>query len=131
MGHSRRSDKNSELMLVKLPSIDDAWENTHEGGLAFYFCVTVENHDNDRCICIPGESFKWEQPDVCFNFGYQKPIYLDCGMLIGSTGQSLFNDFTGEYFRPKYRDLTKEGKNLYNMLKKLYGKVDIVTKLDT
>jgi len=126
--YHRRENYTPELMLVNLPK--EGYTDTNEGGLAFDF-VIPQLKNNNRCCCIPGESFMWIRPDCCLNRKLDKEDIIDGGMLIGSTGQSLWSDFKGEYFRPKYKDLTDTGKKLYDLLKGIYGEVLIITKLDT
>jgi hypothetical protein len=138
--HHRHEDFNGNPMLVELPK--EGYENTGEGGLAFYFIVP-KLKNGDRCVCIPGGGTSWGYPDVVIYPSKYKsypeydkrdeyvPMPIDAGLLIGSTGLSLWNDFKGEYFHATFSSLTNEGKALYTQLKKMYGKVDIVTLLDT
>jgi hypothetical protein len=127
--YHRREDYTPELMLVNLPK--DGYTSTGEGGLAFYFVIPSKEFNNDRRCCLPGESFEWIEPECCLHRLFLKNQPLDGGLLIGSTGLSLWSEFKGEYFRPEYKDLTDTGKQLYKLLKQLYGQVFIVTKLDT
>lgn len=123
-------------MLIKLPESED-WCNTHEGGLSFYFIVRC---DEKRTVCLAGFPITFGYGvDVCltreFRTSWDKgPKFriIDAGLLIGSTKKSLCHKNKG-YFRPKKKDLTEKGKELYNILEYLYGQgnVKIVTLLDT
>ena len=123
-------------MLVKLPIIGEGWEDTGEGGLAFFLCVRQKSEYNEkRQVCIAGEIF-WPKQDVCLNRKYDVDnddglLPIDAGLLIGSTGYSLYSNFRGGYFQPTYEDLTPLGQKLYKLLKQIYGDIDIVTLLDT
>jgi hypothetical protein len=148
MTYHRREDFSGKPMLVTLPT--DGYENTGEGGTAFYFVIPLLKEGN-RCACIadclfwgytdcviyPSNKYdsypKIKQPyqGSKLEFDYYAPMKIDGGLLIGSTGLSLFSEHYGEYFHATYESLTVEGKKLYNLLKKLYGKIDIVTLLDT
>lgn len=122
-------------MLVNLPSSDD-WHDTGEGGLAFFFCVKQKaKYEEKRQACIAGEIF-WPKQDVCFNHEYDVDNHdgllpIDAGLLIGSTGYSLYSDSKGTYFQPEFKDLTPLGQKLYKLIKQIYGDIDIVTLLDT
>ena len=122
-------------MLVDLPT--NGYVETGEGGLAFYLVVKSKwqpknGRKEDRCVCIPGSGAIWQAPDVCLTRGYYNEAQVDAFLLIGSTKKALrWNRFSGKYFCASYSDLTDEGKVLFDILKKLYGEVDIVTLLDT
>lgn len=133
-------NKIAKPMMVKLPEMGDLWTDSGEGGLAFYFVVKKNNYENDRCVCIPGGTPMWGETDVVL-FPHDKeynryqyndhPLHVDCAMLIGSTKLSLWNEHEGEYFHAMPNTLTPDGELLYEMLKQMYGQVDIVTLLDT
>lgn len=142
----RKSSSIGNPMLVKLP--ERGYENTGEGGLAFFFVVKSNPPSQDRQACITGGPLWplqdcqikprgwpwWERKERDGHPTGTDKIYgepIDAGLLIGSTGLSLFSDGTGEYFTPKVSDLTSEGKRLYHTLKRIYGDVTIVTLLDT
>lgn len=117
-------------MLVELPSGDD-WVDTGEGGLAFFLLVPLKEDGIQRQICIAG-GIRWPRQDVAFpSRWWEGDEGLDAGLLIGSTGQSLWSEGLGKYFMPSLANLTEEGKQLYWLLKRLYGDVQIVTLLDT
>jgi len=132
----RRVKSEGNPMMVKLPTDREVWKNSSEGGLAFYLLVPKKfaaktYKDLRLACCVTGVA--WPKQDVCFNHRYDKKdgIVIDAGLLIGSTGESLWSDFSGDYFQPKLEDLTDSGKQLYRTLKDIYGHVDIVTLLDT
>ncbi len=132
----RHNENVGSPMLVRLPS--DGYEDTGEGGLAFFLLVYKKD---GRQTCLAGDIFfplqncqikpKRNLGDIDFSSLWQYSQYIDAGLLIGSTGLSLWSDFKGEYFCPTVDDLTPEGKRLYHTLKRLYGEVTIVTLLDT
>ena len=145
--YHRREAYSGVPMLGKLPKVvedpKDGYYNSGEGGMAFFFCV---KEGNRKACCVEGP--RWGVQDVCFNRSYCVPeeyrkaypedyydrwhMILDCGMLIGSTGLSLWSKKDGN-FKATFKDLTADGKALYRSLEKLYGKgsIDIVTLLDT
>ena len=140
---TRRSNAVGNPMLVNLPQ--QGYEDIGEGGLAFFFIIRQKPFEERRQVCIAGDIF-WPlqncqlRPRTWPHF-LRKNHYLidvaklvepiDGGLLIGSTGQSLWSDTKEEYFVPKVSNLTSEGKRLYHALKRLYGEVTIVTLLDT
>lgn len=120
-------------MMVNLPN--EGWHDTGEGGLAFFLCVkTKAEYKDRRQACLAGEII-WPYQDVCLTPYYDhkndEGIAIDAGMLIGSTGYSLYSDYRDQYFQPTFDDLTPQGQKLYKLLKTIYGEVDIVTLLDT
>ncbi len=133
---TRHIDSSGDPMLVKLPMKEEGgWQNSREGGLAFYFLIPKKPYEKDRCACIPYGTPMWGGVD-CLIYPHKKvyeafehPIEVDGAILIGSTGLSLWDG--SEHFHATYKSLTDEGKHLYNILKKLYGTVDIITLLDT
>lgn len=127
----RRSNTVGNPMLVKLPI--EGYENTHEGGMAFYLVIRCKDKPySNRQTCIAG-CLVWPQQDCLLKpqATLDRRQLIDGGLLIGSTGQSLWKESGGFYFIATLKDLTPEGKRLYHTLKRLYGKVDIVTLLDT
>lgn len=73
----------------------------------------------------------WDKPWEQTDFG--SVAYL-CVINLGSTGWSGWNEEKGEHFLCRYENLTAEGKELYNMIKKLYegkGTLYLQTWLDT
>ena len=128
-------------MLVKLP--EKGYKDTGEGGLAFFLVVKQRPRGKQRQICIAGDIL-WPLQD-CQIKPCNWPSYLnkprdftrltyetiDAGLLIGSTGLSLWSEIKEDYFTPKVKDLTPEGKRLYHTFKRLYGEVIIITLLDT
>ena len=125
-------------MLVKLP--ESGYEDTGEGGLAFFLVIKPIKHQRQSCIAgdilWPLQDCQLRPrtwPKFLNEYDYTKlhltPI--DAGLLIGSTGLSLWSDVKEKYFTPTVDDLTPEGKRLYHTLKRLYGEVTIVTLLDT
>ena len=144
----RRCEDTGQPMLVTLPQ--EGYKNTSEGGMAFFLIVKPREKGKSRQTCIAGDIiFPLQDCQISprnfpYNFGndpfrqpldfdnlwkYSSPI--DAGLLIGSTGLSLWSDAKAEYFIPTLKDFTPEGKRLYHTLKKLYGDVTIVTLLDT
>ena len=129
--------KIAKPMMVKLPEMGDLWKDSGEGGLAFYFVVKKNDYTHDRCVCISSGSPMWGNSDVIIfprdkaYKTYGMPLQVDCAMLIGSTRRSLWNDFEGEYFHATPKTLTPDGELLYEILRQMYGQVDIVTLLDT
>jgi len=76
------------------------------------------------------------------NYDPEKQFLLDpytslpylCIMTVGSTGWSGWHQGRQEYFRCRFENLTDEGKNLYQMIEKLYenkGQIYLQTWLDT
>ena len=129
--YHRRQKSIGTPMFVNLPQ--HGYEDTGEGGLAFYLVIEKQEKE-DRCVCIPGGGLLWGYIDVCVSpkkLDKQHSILVDAGLLIGSTGQSLWSDDKESYFHPNLSDLTSEGKRIYHTLKRIYGKVTIVTLLDT
>ena len=126
----RRSRTVGIPMLVKLPT--EGYEDTHEGGMAFFLVVRCKPIEESRQTCIAG-GIMWPQQDCILKpqATLDREQSIDGGLLIGSTGQSLWSETKGVYFMAILKDLMPEGKRLYHILKKLYGKVDIVTLLDT
>lgn len=141
---ARKSNTTGIPMLVNLPQT--GYADSGEGGLAFFFIIKPRPFDKQRQACMAGDimwplqdcqikprtwpDFLNESPrDYNHLEKYVTPI--DAGLLIGSTGQSLWSDFKGEYFTPTIEDLTPEGKRLYHTLKRLYGEITLVTLLDT
>ena len=142
---ARRTNNVGTPMLVNLPNAEErecnGWHDTGEGGLAFFLLipslwyVDYSAHDKasfvSRQACVAGGV--WWPPQDCQvgvvggaanfhvygrNFGTNQ--HIDGGLLIGSTGESLYSDKFETYFMPTYNDLTDEGKALYDMLYKLY-----------
>ena len=72
-----------------------------------------------------------EDKDLSYGQKYHSYPYL-CAMTIGSTGWSGYHQEKG-YFRCTYDDLTDEGKQLYNLIKKFYSSCEVYlqTWLDT
>lgn len=125
----RRTDAVGEPMLVNLPKT--GYTSTGEGGLSFFLLVKEkEVYDERRNVTCEG-TMLWRHPDVCLSGDFGRDVVLDAGVLIGSTGLSLLSDETGEYFVPKYRDLTVKGQQLHDLLGTIYKEVHIVTLLDT
>lgn len=126
----RRNNNVGMPMLVKLPT--SGFKDTGEGGMAFFLVIRCKSFMERRQVCISGDVW-WPRHDCLLKpqstLGGEQPI--DAGLLIGSTGQSLWSDSKGFYFTPTLRDLTSEGEQLYHTLKRLYGEVNIVTLLDT
>ena len=136
--------KNSNVgrpMLVKLP--ESGYVDTGEGGLAFFLVVKPKHLKERRQTCIAGDII-WPLQDCQISpkgwpeflrqkrdYSYPPMTIIDAGLLIGSTGLSLWSDSKEKYFTPTVDDLTPEGKRLYHTLKRLYGEVTIVTLLDT
>jgi len=136
-----RSKDVGNPMLVNLPQI--GYEDSGEGGLAFFFVVKQKPCGSERQVCFGGYVM-WPLQDCQIKprnwppFLDRKRSYtdfplqpIDAGVLVGSTGLSLWSDNKEEYFTPNVTDLTPEGKRLYHTLKKIYGEVTIVTLLDT
>lgn len=124
----RRTSAIGNPMMVNLPSEIDGYKSTGEGGLAFFFLIP-EKEDERRQVCCAG-GLVWPTQDVVITKGYRERT-IDGGLLVGSIGLSLWSDAQGGYFEAKYENLTEEGQGLFNFLSKIYGKVDIVTLLDT
>lgn len=123
-------------MLVNLPDADAGYRDSNEGGLAFFFLIPALDNPNERQVCMAGQIY-WPEQDVIVNDddylddSKWGPQAIDGGLLIGSTGQSLFHDDHG-YFSPTLRDLTDSGDQLYGLLTGIYGVPPaIVTLLDT
>ena len=126
----RRNKNVGNPMLVKLPI--EGYEDTHEGGLAFFLVVRCKSWEEKRQVCIAGDIYWPQQNCLLKPRTLDRQQSIDGGLLIGSTGQSLWTDLKGgTYFTATLKDLTPEGKRLYHTLKRLYGRVDIVTLLDT
>ena len=139
---SRRCNDEGKPMLVNLPQ--EGYENTNEGGLAFFFIVKPKPFEERRQTCMAGDIMYPLQDCQISPKGFPhlpmsardgsfewRTTPIDAGLLIGSTGLSLWSDNKDEYFTPKVSDLTPDGKRLYHTLKRLYGEVTIVTLLDT
>lgn len=119
-------------MLVNLPA--EGYVDSGEGGMAFYFVVkSLLKQKTGRCVCGVGAVATWQRPDACLTRGYDSEKQVDAFLLVGSTTKALVRGekFSGKYFNAKYSNLTGEGKALFDILKELYGEVDIVTLLDT
>lgn len=133
MKSKRRTNSVGNPMLVNLPK-GEKWKNTEEGGMAFFLLIRQADDYNDRRNISAEGVLTWYRPDVLV---YDKDPYydadrrLDGGLLIGSTGLSLNDKKTGKYFMATYENLTQQGRSLYNLLKKIYGDVEIITLLDT
>mgnify|MGYP001591360320 CR=1 FL=1 len=125
----RRSESVGSPMLVKLPT--DGYWDTGEGGMAFFLIVRCKADEERRQTCIAGDIWWGEQDCVLSPRILDKPQCIDGGLLIGSTGQSLWTNRKGKYFIATLKDLTPKGRRLYHSLKRLYGQVNIVTLLDT
>ena len=72
--------------------------------------------------------------DVCmFVDGYPRSHALVANLLMGSTGWSGSNVPGETYFICEYKDLTAEGKNIYDMMQNAYPecKLALMTFLDT
>lgn len=116
-------------MLVMLPK--HGYKDTSEGGLSFWIIAKErDDFDNRRNVTCEGKVV-WMEPDVCLTQGFKEEGAVDCAVLIGSTGLSLWSDEAGEYFQPSYKDLTVKGQQLFDLLGTLFGDVHIVTLLDT
>lgn len=131
--YGRRSAAVGNPTLVRLPTSGD-WQDSHEGGLAFWF--VIEHGEQDRQICIAGNPIQWngnQDVIVTEDLSWRDTFSVDAGLLIGSTGQSLWSAEEGRYWQPTTDDLTEEGRALYGLLERLYGvgTVQIVTLLDT
>lgn len=139
---SRKCRDTGTPMLIKLPS--KGYVDTGEGGLAFFLIVKKKPFEQRRQTCIAGD-IHWPLQNCQIRprgwphlsssakdgpFGWLT-VPIDAGLLIGSTGKSLWSNDKEEYFTPKFSDLTPEGKRLYHTLKRLFGEVMIVTLLDT
>lgn len=125
----RRTDAVGKPMMVMLPK--EGYEDSGEGGLAFYIVVPqIEGYDNRRNITCE-QNLKWYTPDCCQTESFREDRMLDAGVLIGSTGLSLWSEEKGEYFCPAYKDLTVKGQQLFDLLGTIFGDVHIVTLLDT
>ena len=127
----RNNSNSGSPMLVKLPT--SGYKNTGEGGMAFFLIVRGRPYTKlQRQTCIAGDIW-WGQQDCLLKpqATLDKPQPIDAGLLIGSTGLSLWSDTKGAYFTPNLKDLTPTGKRLYHTLKHLYGEVIIATLLDT
>ena len=127
MTDERRSTAVGNPMLVQLPDAEAGYRDSGEGGLAFFLLV---KSDRRRQACLAGQ-IHWPLQDVVVNdrwpWGEQA---IDAGLLIGSTGQSLFHDEHG-YFHPEFDDLTADGQQLYLTLSVIYGAPPaLVTLLD-
>ena len=124
----RRKNYSGNPMLVNLPI--KGYKDTGEGGLAFFLVVEAKGEDQ-RCACIIGGA-AWREQDTSIRpTRFRHNTKIDASLLIGSTGLSLYSDEKESYFYAKSSDLTSRGKQLYQLLKSLYGKVSIVTLLDT
>ena len=126
--YSRQTPKVGNPMLVELPKVNEGWQDTSEGGMAFYFLVPLQTEGAARCVCLAGTPY-WPRMNVVVS-RQGKPQDVDAVLLVGSTGQSFWSDRRG-YFRATFATLTPEGKTLYNLLRRMYGKIHIVTLLDT
>ena len=129
---ARRTSINGTPMLVKLPpenSLD--YRNTGEGGMAFFLIVKQLYRPKSRQVCMAGYIEFPKQNCLIRPRHLDRDNIIDAGLLIGSTGRSLWDDEKEKYFTPTINDLTPEGKRLYHTLKRLYGDVTIVTLLDT
>ena len=137
----RRCSDVGNPMLVKLPT--ESYKDTGEGGLAFFLIVKQKSFEQSRQTCIAGDII-WPLQDCQIKPRHWPPLLdgvidhqgltstaIDAGLLIGSTGLSLWSDDKENYFTPRVTDLTSEGKKLYRFLKKIYGDVILVTLLDT
>jgi hypothetical protein len=59
-------------------------------------------------------------------------VELLMALHLGSTGSSLWSESGGHYFCAEYKDLSKEGRALYDSAKAAYGiEPLILTFLDT
>lgn len=124
--------------LIKFPSGEE-WEDTGEGGLAVFFILL----ENNRQKCIAGDilfpcqdvvlsphEFARLNDKLCKN-GEDKTT-IDLGMLVASTKEALWNEVIGEYFQATEKDLTEQGRVLYDLLVDIYEEnPKIVTLLDT
>ena len=124
--------------LVKFPFPDDEWEDTGEGGMAVFFILLKDEAKRNKCL--EGD-VRWMSQDVVLDppryqrlnkkinkYGYE----VDLAMLADSTKRSLYSESEGYYFIANEKTLTKKGKELFDLLTKIYGqKPDIVTLLDT
>lgn len=141
--------------FVDFPIDDPAYKNSGEGGM--FVRLVVDDPDNDPwVVCCGGYcSFDYDEnytgddreSTESYHFPslndpesswedrnhYRSVAYL-CVVNLGSTGWSGWNEEKGEYFLCRYENLTAEGKELYNMIKKLYegkGTLYLQTWLDT
>ena len=127
--------------MITFPEIGKGWNNSGEGGLAFFLAVpariTNDESDDFKCCIEPPE---WGGFDVCLHnqmdnltkniIDHKAPMLAV--ITLGSIGITFLNSDTGEYFKPTYKDLTLEGKQLYDILEKSYRRIPwIVTLLDT
>lgn len=117
-------------MLVDL-SRAGGYTNTSEGGMSFYLVVRALPHPQHRQDCIAGCIVWPHQETVLKPRALEREQLVDAALLIGSTGLSLWSEEKEAYFAVTLDDLTPEGKRLYHTLKRLYGKVEIVSLLDT
>ena len=126
----RRCDDIGVPMLVNLPQKGYGYEDTGEGGLAFFLVVQQKDFEHRRQTCIAG-GIIWPRQNVQLRPKGVRETCIDAGLLIGSTGQSLWSDTKEQYFTARLSDLTPEGKRLYHALKRIYGEATIITLLDT
>jgi len=127
---ARRSNSVGTPMLVNIPHEFD-WKDTGEGGLAFFFLVPCLPYPGTRQVCLAGGLW-WPQQDAEVSTR-TLPSPIDGGLLVGSTGQSLWSDTLESYFEFREHDLNEEGAALLSLLRKIYGEysVELVTLLDT
>jgi hypothetical protein len=151
---NRRSNKVSGFVNFPINSKD--YKNTNEGGMTVELRVLLTDKDNWSQCCgvgniysIMGESFlnkinkhypNYENRNLNQKDEYLGSIkpYLSIGyfsvITLGSTGWSGWSNKKKNYFKCKHEDLNKDGKDLFNLIKKLYGKsaeLELCTILDT
>ena len=118
------------------------WTDTGEGGMFAYMVALGELDDfptRGQGGCNVDVNITMNRPDVLVSGknlwkhvkGY--PGYSDeeilASIYLGSTNLALSDEV--EYFDVTFERLTPKGQQMYKMLESIYGKVDILTFLDT
>lgn len=151
--YARRS--NQVRGFVDFPINDPAYKNSNEGGMFVRLVVDDPNNDPWTICCGGYCGFDYDEeymgddlgnPEVYHfpslhdaanlpqEFNHYGSVAYLCVINLGSTGWSGWNEEKGEHFLCRYENLTAEGKELYDMIKKLYegkGTLYLQTWLDT
>jgi len=161
MTYSRRSSV--VCGFVNFPILSTEYTNTKEGGMFVELCVISDNSwmvccggDNikttytetlvgtDSGVNSDNSDEMYRDPTISQRFSMEESLFpnmprsydsipmLAC-VTMGSTGWSGYSESNG-LWRCCYDDLTSDGKNLYDTMKKLYGescRYHLITWLDT
>ena len=117
--------------------------DTMEGGMECWLILPWQYTDS---VCIAGVNFllfadvivsdhktltkahRGEFKSIEPSFGQS----FNLALLISSTGQSIWNEKTQEYWKAHKQDLNEKGVALFSMLTELYGREpELMTALDT